>query len=208
MSGNEDVPIHHDYYSQERWNNWLKQVKESDFKLEESEESDGKASAIFVNMEDDVILACLKILAKFGREQISPETTLEIILGIRDMVLDEVEPMSEDIDMMVASLQTSLMGGFAAFECYVKGDYDEKGKIAALVKKAIKAEEADDVGTVLDIIAHIGALVLSGKRLTEKTLEKVPYGLVAEWLDGIESIAAAKVGADSYKNDEADDGLL
>ena len=208
MSGNEDVPIHHDFYSQERWNNWLNQVKESGFKLEESEESAGKAGAIFVNMEDDVILACLKILAKFDREQISPETTLEIILGIRDMVLDKVEPMSEDIDMMVASLQTSLMGGFAAFECYVKGDYDEKGKIAVLVKKAIKAEEADDVGTVLDIIAQIGALVLSGKRLTDKTLEKVPYGLVAEWLDGIESIAAAKVGADSYKNDEADDGLL
>lgn len=208
MSDTEDGSLHHEYYSQERWNNWLSQVKDSEFKLDESEEPDGKEGALFVTMEDDIILACLKVIAKFDQEKISQETALEIILGIRDMVLDEIEPVSEDIDMMIASLQTSLMGGFAAFECYITGDYDKDAKIAALVKKAIKAEESDDVEIVIDIIANIGALVLSGKRLTEKTLEKVPYGLVAEWLDGIESISAAKVGADSYKNDEAYDGRL
>ncbi|WP_406661041.1 DUF2150 family protein [Methanolobus sp. ZRKC3] len=208
MSGKEDESLHHEFYTQERWNNWLNQVRESDFKLEESEEPQGAEGAIFVNMEDDIILACLKVIAKFDKEQISAESTLEILMDIRDMVLAEIEPISEDVDMMIASLQTSLMGGFAAFECYVGGDYDKTDKIAALVKKAIKAEESDDVEMVIDAIAHIGALVLSGKRLTEKTLEKVPYGLVAEWLDGIESISAAKVGADSYKNDEAYDGRL
>jgi hypothetical protein len=208
MSEKEEVSLHHEYYSQERWNNWLNQVRESDFKLDESEEPDGKEGALFVTMEDDIILACLKVIAKFDQEKISAETALEVIMGIRDMVLDELEPISEDIDLMISSLQTSLMGGFAAFECYIEGDYDKDGKIPAMIKKAIKAEESDDIEIVIDTIAHIGALVLGGKRLTEKTLEKVPYGLVAEWLDGIESISAAKVGSDSYKNDEAYDGRL
>jgi hypothetical protein len=208
MSDKEEGSLQHEYYSQERWNNWLNQVRESDFKLDESEEPDGKEGALFVTMEDDIILACLKVIAKFDQEKISAETALEAIIGIRDMVLDELEPISEDIDLMVSSLQTSLMGGFAAFECYITGDYDKDGKIAALIKKAIKAEESDDVEIVIDTIANIGALVLSGKRLTEKTLEKVPYGIVAEWLDGIESISAAKVGSDSYKKDEAYDGRL
>ncbi|MCG7848454.1 MAG: DUF2150 family protein, partial [ANME-2 cluster archaeon] len=34
---------------------------------------------------------------------------------------------------------------------------------------------------------------------------EIPYGLVAEWLDGIDSIAAAMLGDDSYKFDAPDD---
>ena len=37
-------------------------------------------------------------------------------------------------------------------------------------------------------------------------MAELPYGIVAEWLDGIDSIAAAMVGSDSYKKfDEKDD---
>ncbi|MGP8321594.1 MAG: DUF2150 family protein [Methanosarcinaceae archaeon] len=194
--------IHHEYYTHERWNNWIKQVQESDFKLAESDEPSGKDGEIFVNMEDDIILACLKIISKYDRETLSGESALEAIANIRDIVLAGIKPISEDTDLMIDSLQTSLMGGIAACECYIEGDFDKKQKIKDLIKSAIEAEAAGDIHIAMGYITRIGASVISGKKIPEKLLENIPYGLVAEWLDGIESIAAAMVGADSYKKDD------
>ncbi|MCQ6962151.1 DUF2150 family protein [Methanolobus chelungpuianus] len=205
MSGREDEVFHHDFYTEERWKNWLNQVKESNFKFDESAEPQGKEGAIFVNMEDDIILACLKIIAKHDRNQLSSDAALDMLSRVRDIALAEIDPISEDADLMIDSLQTSLMGSFAACECYLRKEYDEKDDINDLVKVALEAEASDDIEISLATVAEIGALILSGKELSEKTMEDIPYGLVAEWLDGIESIAAAMVGSDSYKDDEEDD---
>jgi hypothetical protein len=35
-------------------------------------------------------------------------------------------------------------------------------------------------------------------------MEDMPYGIVAEWMDGIDSIEAAMVGTDSYKEDDGE----
>ncbi|HJH32474.1 MAG TPA: DUF2150 family protein [Methanosarcinaceae archaeon] len=202
MPDKGEEQIHHEFYTNERWNNWIKQVQESGFELTESDESSGKNGDIFVNMEDDIILACLKVIAKFDRGILSSETAFEAIAGIRNIVLAKIEPISEDIDLMIDSLQTSLMGGFAACECYIEGDFEKKPKMKDLIKSAIEAEAADDVQIALGHVARIGAAVINGKKLSKKALENIPYGFVAEWLDGIESIAAAMVGADSYKKDD------
>ena len=192
----------HEFYTQERWNNWIKQVQESGFVFTESDEPSGKEGEVFVNMEDDIILACLKIIAKFDREHLSGEGALGAIADLRGIVLAEIEPISEDIDLMIDSLQTSLMGGIAACECYVEGDFDPKPKMKDIIKSAIDAEAADDVQIAMGYVAQIGAAVIGGKKIPKKALEDIPYGFVAEWLDGIESIAAAMVGADSYKKDD------
>jgi hypothetical protein len=205
MSVKEDEAFHHDFYTEERWKNWLNQVKESNFKFVESAEPQGKEGAIFVNMEDDIILACLKIIAKHDRNQLSSDSALEMLFRVRDIALAEIEPISEDADLMIDSLQTSLMGSFAACECYLRKEYDEKDDLDDLVKVALEAEASDDIEIALGTVAEIGAHILSGQKLPGNTMEDIPYGLVAEWLDGIESIAAAMVGSDSYKDDEEDD---
>lgn len=196
----------YEFYTQKRWENWLGRARESGFQIKESEEEAGKESAIFVNMVDDVILACLKVTARFDKGMLSREKALEILAEIRDIVLSEVEPISEDVDLMIESIQTSLMGALVAFESYVIGDYDEGADIAVLAKSAIEAEESDNLELALDYTAHCGALVLKGKSLPEEVMADLPYGIVAEWLDGIDSISAAMVGSDSYKEfDEGDE---
>ena len=207
MPGKERDIIQHDFYTKERWNNWIEQVKHSDFKLEASDEPHGKEGAIFVNMEDDIILACLKIIARYEKEQISRDAALEHIAQIRDIALEEIGSISEDADLMIDSLQTSLMGGFAAFEAYLNGDYDNKDNIDDLIKVALEAEASDDIEIALATVAEIGARILNGEELSEKMMEDIPFGLVAEWLDGIDSISAAMIGSDSYKDDEADDEM-
>lgn len=195
----------YEFYTQKRWENWLGRAKESGFQIKESEEEAGKESAVFVNMVDDVILACLKVTARFEKEMLSKEMALQILEEMRDIVLAEVEPISEDIDLMIDSVQTSLMGALVAFECYVMGDYEEGADINELIKAAIDAEASDNLELALDYTAQCGAIVLKGQTLPEEVMADLPYGIVAEWLDGIDSISAAMVGSDSYKEFDEDD---
>lgn len=195
----------YEFYTQKRWENWLGRAKESGFQIKESEEEAGKESAVFVNMVDDVILACLKVTARFEKEMLSKEMALQILEEMRDIVLAEVEPISEDIDLMIDSVQTSLMGALVAFECYVMGDYEEGADINELIKAAIDAEASDNLELALDYTAQCGAIVLKGQTLPEEIMADLPYGIVAEWLDGIDSISAAMVGSDSYKEFDEDD---
>lgn len=194
--------VNNEFYTQKRWNNWINKVKESGFEFKESDEETEKESAIFVYMQDDVILACLKVIAQYERNILSKENTLDIISQIREIVLEEIDSISEDIDLMIESLQTSLMAAIAACEVYIMDEYDKEAKIDELIKAAVDAEDSEDLQVAMQFIAETGARVIGGEQLPENIFDELPYGLVAEWLDGIDSIAAAMVGADSYKEDD------
>ena len=189
------------FYTGERWQNWINKVKESGFKLEDEEKG-----VVFVNMEDDVVLACLKVIAKYDKNLIAREDALKYINEIKEIVLKKVEPINEDVDMMIESVQLSLMGVFASCECYIEKAFKRRRSFDKQIKSAIDAEKEDNMGVALGYIAEIGANILAGEKLSEKALDEIPEGLVAEWLDGIDSISAAMVGDTSYREDEPDEG--
>lgn len=189
------------FYTQERWQNWISKVKESGFKLDDQEKG-----AVFVYMEDDIVLACLKVIAKYDKKLLSREDSLKHLAEIKEIVLKKIDPIDEDIDIMLESTQLSLMGVFASCECYIDKGYHKTNSFDKLIKSAVGAEKEDNMGAALGNIAEIGANILAGGKLKEKDLEDVPEGLVAEWLDGIDSISAAMVGDTSYKDDEPDEG--
>ncbi|MCL2549435.1 MAG: DUF2150 family protein, partial [Methanimicrococcus sp.] len=166
-----------------------------------------KSAMIFVNMADDVILSCLKIAARFEKGVMDEDSALEILAQIQDIVVEEVLPISEDADDMLMSVQDALNCSFAGFEAYFLSDYDKKADIKKLIKEAAAAEEKEDIDGAFTAVARIGAMVISGEPFDEEYLTIPPEeSFVAEWLDGIDSIAAAMVGTDSYKNfDEVDD---
>lgn len=188
------------FYTQERWQNWIIKVKESGFKPEDQE------NAVFVNMEDDIVLSCLKIIAKYDKKIISKDDALKYFTEIKEIVLTKIDPINDDIDMMLESIQVSLIGIFASCECYINNEYTKTKSFTKLLKAALEAEKNDNMGMALDNIAKIGANILSGVKFKEKDFEKVPDGIIAEWIDGIDSIGAAMVGDTSYKDDEPDDG--
>jgi len=189
------------FYTEERWRNWINKVKESGFKIE-----DEKKGAVFVYMEDDVVLACLKVIAKYDRKLLSKEDALKHLAGIKEIVLKKIEPVSEDTDMMLESVQLSLMGVFASCECYIESAFEKTKSMDKLIKSAVQAEKEDNIGAALGDIAQIGANILAGAKLDEKAIEDLPEGLVAEWLDGIDSLSAAMLGDTSYREDEPDEG--
>ncbi len=189
------------FYTEERWQNWISKVKESGFKLDDQEKG-----AVFVYMEDDVVLACLKIIAKYDKNVFSKDDALGHIAGVKHIILKKIEPINEDIDLMLESTQLSLMGVFASCECYIEKAFEKTGSFGKLIKGALEAEKADNMGVALGNVAAIGANILAGGKLKDKDLEDIPEGLVAEWLDGIDSISSAMVGDSSYKDDEPDEG--
>ena len=99
------------FYTQERWQNWINKVKESGFKIEDQQKGD-----VFVYMEDDIVLACLKVIAKYDKNLLSKEDALGHLNEIKEIVLKKIDPINEDCDMMLESVQLSLMGVFASFE--------------------------------------------------------------------------------------------
>ncbi|HIH44643.1 MAG TPA: DUF2150 family protein [Candidatus Methanoperedenaceae archaeon] len=193
------------FYTSERWNNWVGKAKESGFTIDSAEGKDGSA-AVFTYMEDDVILACLKVIAKFERKVMAASDALDALSEIKEIVLARVETGNNDVDLMLESIQLSLNSVFASCEMYIEGGFDRKKSIEDLVSEAVAAEKAEDISGALWHIAEVGARVLSGGSIPEKAMESVPDGFVAEWLDGVDSISAAMLGDTSYKYDEADDG--
>ncbi|MDV0446235.1 hypothetical protein MsAg5_00630 [Methanosarcinaceae archaeon Ag5] len=205
MAEQKSLP-YYEFYSKPRWDNWVSQIQGAGFSLQDEEKAE-KSAAIFVNMADDVILSCLKIAARFDKGALNEEKALEILDSVRDIVLAEVPAISEDADMMIFSVQDSLSCSMAAFEAYFMGDYDQKADFKALIKEAGAAEQDEELEIAFAIMATLGAAVISGQPFDEECLTILPEdSIVAEWLDGIDSIAAALVGTDSYKNfDDVDD---
>lgn len=195
------------FYSQERWNNWISQVKESKFKIDPNAEGLGREGIVFLDMEEDVILALCKVTGKLQLGTITKEDAANSIQNMKEIVLAKVEPMDEDKDMMIESVQSSLVGAFAAAECFVAGDFDPKKKIEDLVLESARAEGSGDMDKAFELMGKAGALILAGKKFdSDKVYEKIPpESFVAEGADGLDTIAAVLAGGIDY-SDEADEG--
>lgn len=190
--------VKEEFYSQKRWLNWMNKVKESKFKLIESDEKN--SGAVFVYIMDDVVLACLKVIARCEREIITPEEALSEINNIREIVFAEHESLGEDADLMIDSLRTSLAAVFVSSQRYIAGDYDRESPLAELVGRAVEAEQQENLDGAFDYLSQVGARVIGGESLPE--IGELPYSMTAELLDGIDAISAAMIGDDSYKEDD------
>jgi len=188
-----------EFYTQTRWTNWLNKVKESRFRLSDSE--DNSSGAVFVYIMDDVVLACLKIIARCERGVISPEEALSELSSIREIVFQEHEPLGEDADLMLESLKTSLSAVFVSSQRYIAGDYDCDIPLGDLLKLAVASEKQENLEETFNILGQVGARVIGGESLPPESME-MPYSMTAELLDGIDAISAAMLGDDSYKEDD------
>lgn len=187
-----------EFYTEKRWLNWMNKVKDSNFKL--TEEDDKNSGAVFIYIMDDVVLACLKVIARCEREIITPEEAIAEIAAIRSIVFSEHESMGEDADLMLESLKTSLAAVFVSSQRYITGSFDRESPLEEMLAEAIAAEQKEDLDSAFDLLSQVGARVISGESLPE--LGDIPYCMTAELMDGIDAISAAMLGDDSYKEDD------
>jgi hypothetical protein len=187
-----------EFYTQKRWLNWMNKVKDSNFKLTEVDEKN--SGAVFIYIMDDVVLACLKVIARCEREIITPEEAIAEIAAIRSIIFQDHESLGDDADLMLESLKTSLAAVFVSGQRYIVGSFDHESSIDDLVKRAIDAEQQENLDEAFDLLSQVGARIIGGESLPE--IGDLPYCMTAELMDGIDAISAAMIGEDSYKEDD------
>jgi len=178
------------FYTEGRWNNWLKAVRESNVSLEDI---DNEPPSLLVNIEEDVLLACNKLLASVRRRKLTKKRALKMLGEMRDVVCSPFESMGNDKDMLLSSVQGSLIGVFAACERLLGSRrLSRNPPLEKLIDMALQMESERKLDEALDTVSIIGARVLSGESIPEEVLDGLPWTQVGEWLESIEFMAAMR----------------
>jgi hypothetical protein len=186
-----------EYYTEERWNNWLDRLRDEDIDPEDED-----SARLLLNLQDDAAIAVVKIVAEYEDGEIDDDAALEELARVRDIVLSEVDFEDEEKRMLIDGVQTSLVCVFYAAEEYVAGGPPEEGSVTEYIRAAADAEAEEDVDTALAYCAQAGTLLFDGESLDMDVAEDIEYGLVAEWVNGLDSLGTALADPEVIDEDE------
>lgn len=174
------------YYTEERWQNWLDRMREEDIDPDEED-----SARLLLNLQDDAAIAVAKVLTDYEEGELDEDTSLSKIGKIRDIVLSDVDVDDEEKVMLINGVQTSLVCVFYAAEEYVAGEPPADGTVEEYVRAAADAEAEENPDTALSYCTQAGTLVIEGAELDMSLVENLEYGLVAEWVNGLDSLQEA-----------------
>jgi len=174
-----------EFYSEERWGNWIDRLREADIDPEDED-----SARLLLNLQDDVSIAVAKILRAAG-EQLEPSEAMDELTTVRDIVLDEPDIQDEETALMIDGVQTSLLCVFYSAERYITGEVADDASIDEYLREASAAEAEEDLDRALGLAAEAGTLVIEGEELDMSITEDLEYGLVTEWINGLDSLQSA-----------------
>jgi hypothetical protein len=173
------------FYTRERWQNWLARVEEEDLDPENED-----SARLLLNLQDDAAIAVAKIISAYDEGELDEEEALEELEGVREIVLSEPDFEDEEKLMLIDGVQTSLVCVFYAAEEYIAGGPVDEGSVEEFVEAAAAAED-DDVDAALGFLVQAGTLIIDGEELDMRVVEDLEYGLVSEWVNGLDSLQSA-----------------
>jgi hypothetical protein len=186
-----------EYYTRDRWQNWLDRLRE-----EEIDPENEDSARLLLNLQDDAAIAVAKILTDHEEGELDEEGAMEELERIRGIVLSEVEFDDEEKLMLVDGVQTSLVCVFYAAEEYVVVGPVEEGSVEDYVRAAIDAEAEEDLDAAIGYCAQAGTRIIDGEELDMSLVEDVEYGLVAEWINGLDSLQTALADPEVVEEDD------
>jgi hypothetical protein len=186
-----------EYYTADRWQNWLERVEEEDLDPEDED-----AGRLLLNLQDDTAIAVAKVVSDYTEDELGQERALEELANIREIVLPEVDLDDEDAAMLVESVQTALVPVFYAAEEYVAEGPAEDGTIEDYIGAAVDAEAEEDLDSAVGFCAQAGTLIIDGQDLDMGMAEELDFGYVAEWVNGLDSLQTAMRDPEVVEEDE------
>jgi len=186
-----------EFYSEERWQNWLDRLREEDLDPEDED-----SARLLLNLQDDVAIAVAKILKAYDDDELGQEEAMDELADIRDVVLAEPSFEDEDKLMLVDGVQTSLVAVFYSAEQYVADGPADEASVGEYVHAAVDAESEEDLDRALGLVAAGGTRVVDGEDLDMTLLEDVEYGLVTEWVNGLDSLQSALSDPEVIEDDD------
>jgi hypothetical protein len=183
-----------EFYSEERWGNWLDRLRESDLDPENED-----SARLLLNLQDDVAIAVAKIIRAYEGEideedalpELDGEGALEELADIREIVLADPDIADEETAILLDGVQTSLVSVIYAAEQYVAEGVADDASIEEYVHAAVDAESEEEFDRALGLVAAAGTRVIDGENLDMALAEDIEYGLVTEWLNGLDSLQSA-----------------
>ena len=175
-----------EYYTDERWQNWIDRLRE-----EEIDPEDEDSARLLLNLQDDTAIAVAKIITDYDDEVLEEEAALSELEDIQQVVLSEVEFENEEKAMLIDGVQTSLMCVFHAAQEYVVGGPADEGSIEEYIEAAAEAEQQEELDAALGYCVQAGTLVIAGAEMDIGMADELEFGLVAEWVNGIDSLQTA-----------------
>jgi hypothetical protein len=197
----EPLKLFYIFYNQERWDNWLNTLRESDFEVKAGSDEMPEGFTTLYNFSMDITIEVLKIIRLFQNKRFSSGEALEKLNQVERIVMADVP--DESIEEYIQSLQLSMLVLFASCKRYLEGGYPTDVK--TLVKEGKKAGDSD-LEKALTIAADIGANVINGASCCGKYMkEEIDQpGLFDEWLIEIESMHEAMASLKNFDEEAGD----
>jgi hypothetical protein len=186
------------FYTEERWQNWLTRVEEETIDPENED-----SARLLLNLQDDAAIAVAKIVTSYDEGDLSQEQALDELAEIREIVLSEVDFEDEEKLMLIDGVQTSLVCVFYSAEEYVHAGPSEEGSVPDYVEAAAEAEANEEVDAALGYLVQAGTRIIDGEELDMALVEELEYGLVSEWVNGLDSLQSALSDPEVVEEDEA-----
>ncbi|NGM69305.1 DUF2150 family protein [Natronolimnobius sp. AArcel1] len=186
-----------EFYSEERWQNWIDRIKD-----EEIDPEDESSARLLLNLQDDTAIAIAKIVAAYDDGDIDQEEALAEIEDVRGIVLSEVDIEDEEKLILVDGVQTSLVCVFFAAEEYIATGPADEGTVGDYLAAAADAEAEEDLDAALGYAAQAGTLIVDGDKLDMQVAEDLEYGLVTEWINGLDSLQSAMSDPEVVEEDD------
>ena len=186
-----------EFYSAERWQNWIGRINDEDIDPE-----DESSARLLLNLQDDTAIAIAKIVAAYDDGDLDQEAALEEIATVREIVLAEVDIDDEEKRMLVDGVQTSLVCVFFAADEYIAGGPAEEASVEEYLRAAADAEAEENLDAALGYAAQAGTRIIDGEELDISFAEDLEYGLVTEWINGLDSLQSAMSDPEVVEEDE------
>lgn len=158
---------------------------------EELDPENEDSARLLLNLQDDAAIAVAKILSAYNEDRLSQEEAIEELTEVREIVLAEVEFDDEEKLMLIDGVQTSLVCVFYAAEEYIAAGPTEEASVDEYVQAAADAEAAEDLDAALGYLVQAGTRIIDGEELDMALVEDIEYGLVSEWVNGLDSLQSA-----------------
>jgi len=185
------------FYTEDRWQNWIGRVAE-----EELDPENEDSARLLLNLQDDAAIAVAKIVNAYEDGRLDAEEAVDELTDVRDIVLEDVDLEDEEKRMLVDGVQTSLVCVFYAAEEYIAAGAAEDGTIEEYVHAAADAEANEDLDAALGYLVQAGTRIIDGDELDIALVEDLEYGLVSEWVNGLDSLQSAMSDPEVVEEDE------
>jgi len=119
---------------------------------------------------------------------------------MQETVLSEAPLSDEETVMLLESVQMSLEVVFYSAQEYVAAGAGE-GDIEEYVHAATDAEAEEEIDAAIGYLVQVGTRVLDGATLDMTLVDEMEYGLVAEWLNGLDSLQNALSDPETVEED-------